>query len=355
MVLQTVNYLARPHVRIPTSPIRGPSAWHSSEHGDEDGWTYELGASDIRVIEDALRRVNGLGLATERLRARDFPLAGLADRIRTWQHVLGDGRGFLRIRGVPVERWDMPDVERFFWALGQHLGIPGAQNGDGDLLGHVRDQRLGRDGQVRQYRTSEGIRYHCDTADVVGLLCVHGAASGGTSRIASSVAVFNRILETRPDLARCLFEPICVDTRGDGNVDAFRVQPGAFDGRRLRTFFHSGYMRTAQRYAGIPRLTGGQGELLDCFDEIAESAEFRLDMEFRPGDIQLISNHTIVHARTGYQDRPEPGPRRHLLRLWLSLEGTYSVRDVGRRARAAADVLGWVARRRWLLSRRALR
>jgi len=43
-------------------------------------------------------------------------------------------------------------------------------------------------------------------------------------------------------------------------------------------------------------------------------------MWLEPGDMQFISNCTIVHARTGFEDWPEPERRRHLLRLWLSLE-----------------------------------
>ena len=31
-------------------------------------------------------------------------------------------------------------------------------------------------------------------------------------------------------------------------------------------------------------------------------------------------NHTIVHARTAYEDHPEPERKRHLLRLWLSID-----------------------------------
>src|SRR5215470_13202344 len=42
-----------------------------------------------------------------------------------------------------------------------------------------------------------------------------------------------------------------------------------------------------------------------------------LDIEFKPGDIQLIHNHVILHDRTDYEDWPEPERKRHLLRLWL--------------------------------------
>ena len=43
-----------------------------------------------------------------------------------------------------------------------------------------------------------------------------------------------------------------------------------------------------------------------------------LDMEFRPGDIQLLKNSVILHKRTEYEDWDEPDRKRHLLRLWLA-------------------------------------
>ena len=43
-----------------------------------------------------------------------------------------------------------------------------------------------------------------------------------------------------------------------------------------------------------------------------------MTMEFRPGDIQLVHNHTLLHDRTAFVDWPEPERRRHLLRLWLA-------------------------------------
>ena len=57
---------------------------------------------------------------------------------------------------------------------------------------------------------------------------------------------------------------------------------------------------------------------MDLLDELAASDTFRLDMDFQPGDIQFLHNHQILHARTAYEDYPEPERKRHLLRLWLS-------------------------------------
>jgi hypothetical protein len=41
-------------------------------------------------------------------------------------------------------------------------------------------------------------------------------------------------------------------------------------------------------------------------------------MDFRPGDMQFVSNHWILHSRTAYEDFAEPEKRRHLFRLWLA-------------------------------------
>jgi hypothetical protein len=41
-------------------------------------------------------------------------------------------------------------------------------------------------------------------------------------------------------------------------------------------------------------------------------------MAFLPGDIQLLHNHQILHSRNDFENWPEPGRHRHLLRLWLA-------------------------------------
>ena len=70
-----------------------------------------------------------------------------------------------------------------------------SQNRKGELLGHVRDTGADRaDRYVRQYLTTQNIPFHCDAADMVGLLCLEKAKSGGLSRIASSVSVAQWII-----------------------------------------------------------------------------------------------------------------------------------------------------------------
>jgi hypothetical protein len=59
--------------------------------------------------------------------------------------------------------------------------------------------------------------------------------------------------------------------------------------------------------------------LLDSYEAIASEPGMYVDMDLQPGDIQLLSNHTNLHARTAYEDFEDPAEHRHLLRLWLSL------------------------------------
>jgi hypothetical protein len=67
---------------------------------------------------------------------------------------------------------------------------------------------------------------------------------------------------------------------------------------------------------GVPPFTDAQRAAFKAFAETAKTVYF--DMDFRPGDIQLLHNHIAVHTRTTFEDWPEPERKRHLMRLWLS-------------------------------------
>ena len=126
-----------------------------------------------------------------------------------------------------------------------------------------------------------------------------------------------------------------------------RLKPGtelAFDlpvNGELRTFWQSDYYRTVNRHAHVPKMTGALKDLLDTYDGIANSPAFHLDMDLEPGDVQLISNHTILHARTAFEDWPEPEKRRHLLRLWISIPEPVPLAE---RLRTARSLVGVVSR-----------
>jgi hypothetical protein len=319
---QSFHYFDRPHDGPAATAVESPAAWRGADLEGSRAWRYVLSTDHVGELERALAQAAATGRATGSLEAADFPLPTLAPVVRAWRDEIANGRGFQVVSGVPVERWSSADTERFFWCLGLHMGRPGAQNPQGDLLGHVTDTGAdAADPFVRLYQTSSHIAFHCDAADVVGLLCLSAGASGGASRIASSVAVYNEIVRRRPDLVPRLYEPFLLDIRNEDRSGGLRylpIPPCRFADGRLRTFYHSDYFRSVVRHEDVAPFDPQETELLDLYEEIAGSPEFRIDMELRPGDIQWLSNHSVVHARTAYRD--SAGPRRHLLRLWLSIE-----------------------------------
>ena len=320
---QTLRYFDRPHTSPAVSPISSPAAWKRRDL-ENAPWRVWLSPDEISEVQRAVSEWQARKLPLANMTRSDFPLPTLAPRIDTWRREVSEGRGLQVVSGVPVHGWSVEESSAFFWGLGQHLGLPGAQNRKGDLLGHVRDTGADKvDRYVRQYLTTQNIPFHCDAADMVGLLCLRKAKSGGLSRIASSVSVYNELLRRRPDLAPRLFEPFMLDTRDEAEANGMKVlpvPPCRHAAGALRTFWHAEYFRTSQRHEGV-RLTDAENELFDLYDEISASPEFFIDMDLEPGDIQLLSNHTVIHARTDYVDHVEPDRKRHLLRLWITLRG----------------------------------
>ncbi len=321
---QALRYFDRRHEEVRDRPLDVAAAWRGSALAHKGDWTVSFSADEIRELEAAADSAVAHGHGLADVRREDFPLPELSDKIADWAGELSGGRGFLLLRGLPVERWGEDRSALVFWGLGQHLGEPGAQNPAGELLGHVVD--TGEDASdpfVRRYRTAGDIAYHCDLADVVGLLCLQSSRVGGASRIVSSVSVYNKVLSRRPDLVARLYEPFYLDVRGEegqGGPRAVPVAPCRYAEGKISTFYHSDYFRSAVRHEDVPPFSEAESTLLDLYEEIAASPDLYLDMELRPGDIQLLSNHVVLHARTAYEDLPDQ--RRHLLRLWLSLDPT---------------------------------
>jgi hypothetical protein len=144
-----------------------------------------------------------------------------------------------------------------------------------------------------------------------------------------------------------------LDTHGEGGVDAFPVVPCRYSNGRLQTTYHSDYFRSAGTHPGVPPLAPGDVALLDSYERIANEEGMYLEMDLEPGDVQLISNHSVLHARTAYEDEADPALRRHLLRLWLSFGEPLGLADRLRKKRELLRLLLGVARQRRPALRRA--
>jgi hypothetical protein len=296
-----------------------PAVWTAADlHRAE--WTVTLTTEHREEIAHAARAAVRAGATPEGLDRDGFPLPGLVADIAGWTEQLACGRGFLLLRGFPIEELTPAEIELAYLGLSVHLGSPVGQNKDGAILTHIRDERLA-DPTVRLYRTNQRQDFHTDGADIIGLLCLHRSLRGGESRIVSAGALYNEILNRRPDLLEVLYQPFAWDRQGEqqpGEKPWFELAPLADIDGDPRFFYIGWYIRDAQRHADVPRLTNDQLDAIALIEAIANDPAFHIEMDFQPGDIQLLNNARILHAREAYDDPDDPTQRRHLLRLWLA-------------------------------------
>lgn len=286
-------------------PQTGASAWIGAQLANDNTWVWQLADMEIDQV---------LGASPE---------PELLARVDELRRELTQGKGFQLIRGLPVEALTPTEAGDAFSFFGSLLGSLRSQNASGELLGHVRNVGAdATDPNVRIYQTDRRQTFHTDSSDVVGLMCLETAASGGESLLVSIATIYNRLLEADPELTALLFEPVATDRRGEvpaGDRGFFTIPVLNWFDDRLTVMYQRQYIESAQRFDGAPRLTKPVIRALDLLDSIANDPEIHLPMTLRVGDMQFVHNHSILHDRTGFIDKP--GSPRHLLRLWLSVPG----------------------------------
>ena len=145
--------------------------------------------------------------------------------------------------------------------------------------------------------------------------------------------VFNTLQRTRPDVVRLLSQPIWYfDRKGEVSQDQDpyirtsvlyleREGPPGSE-QRVYSKFDPYFVRSLSRFSDppsslIPPLSEEQKEAIDVLEQTCQDLSLHMILEV--GDIQFVSNFHVLHARTAYKDNAPPAPRRHLMRLWLSV------------------------------------
>lgn len=302
--------------------VEGQSVWYGRDLQRSREWIHCFSDAEVREIEEAVKVVRQTGRVLGEIEKHDFPLPNLGPLLAAIQHDVVWGRGFMVLRGLPVDEWSTKEVAIAYWGLGRHFGDPVSQNAKGHLLGHVKD--IGMDPTMpatRLYTTRARLAFHTDSSDVVGLLCIRPASRGGESLLCSSPTVFNELLATRRDALEVLLQPFHFDRKDEipeGGKPYWPMPVFNFHDGHLTTYYDRDFILTAPRHDEVPALTAAQIEAMELLEETANRDDMRLEMRLRPGDIQLIHNHQILHSRTEYEPASDPDRGRHLLRLWLS-------------------------------------
>ncbi|XXG96075.1 hypothetical protein Hte_002352 [Hypoxylon texense] len=145
------------------------------------------------------------------------------------------------------------------------------------------------------------------------------SATGGESLLASNARIYNEIAEKRPDV---------IHTLADKNWIFDEFHEGDYHTRPLLHNFPThgpGFVYSRRpltgawfspHCAGVPAMTEVQAEALDMVHFTAEA--HRLEVHLQVGDIELINNFALFHARRGFVD--DSSAARHIIRLWLRNE-----------------------------------
>ncbi|NKI99273.1 TauD/TfdA family dioxygenase [Novosphingobium sp. SG707] len=324
------------------TPITGRALWGPGDFKG-DGWIWRITPEEADEIEQALRAVQKLGLGVGQFSREQFTLPLFSVKLAAIRKELIEGIRFALVRKLPVERFSVAELEIIYWGLGLYLGTGIGQNAAGALLSHVTFHGLDAStGRVRGYQDRRHQEPHNDLADVVGLLCVRKAKSGGASSIVNIPAVYNELLATRPDLLPVFYRGFHLDYRGEGDdpnaTTSYRVPNfGVADGK-LCVFFGRRGIEAAMRKRGETP-TALEAEAIDLLQTLLEKPEYRVDMELETGDMQFVNNYAVMHARTAYEDYDDPSLWRLMLRLWLNLDDMVLPERLGRFTRAGfADV-----------------
>jgi hypothetical protein len=286
-----------------------PSAWNATNVGGKQGISSALSEAEIQAFDHALLQVQKLDIPVEELTKDNFPLDSISKSVQQWENEIQEGKGILVLTGFPLEKYTKGECGIIYFGLGTHFGAAQSQSLLGDRLGHVVDIG-GKDTRERAYRNSAELALHTDASDIVGMMCLVKAKQGGLSGYCSAPAIYNHLLENRPELLDQLFEGYQYHLFGeeepgaspitDHKIPVFSEKEGYLSASFLRSYIELGFEELEREKTEL------ESEALDAFDNIAHSSEFRLDFMMEPGDIAFFNNYTVLHTRTEFFDDDAP-------------------------------------------------
>ncbi|KAI7891881.1 uncharacterized protein EV154DRAFT_506776 [Mucor mucedo] len=308
--------------------IIGPTTWDGKDlKAHPEKWIYHLTPEDITDIDQAIKHFVSLDIPFSQISPSTFPLTTFQNVIIKERNNLFQGLGVGLIRGFPIEKYERKEQVAMFMGIGSYFGTFKPQNRKGHILGHIKDLTEGSttkvvysadDPTTRIYATRKAQPFHTDSTDIVSLLCLNEGQEGGLSSVISSHTLYNRLRELRPDIVELMKGRWLWDHKGEhdpSDAPYTTIQPMQYYENHLFTFWGPHFFETVSRFPGVVV----EEKYLEAIRYIQDLCEREaLYMKLQTGDIQLVNNHALLHARGAYKDIP--GQTRHLLRLWFLVD-----------------------------------
>ena len=301
--------------------IDDSSAWHRDDFLSSNAFTYRPDGQQLGELEACCTAIEARGIGFEATSRDDFRLASWQELFLALNDALRTGRGFGLLSGLPFHQWSKDRARLATWGIGLHFGDHVSQTIEGQRICDVMDVARG-EASPRQFKTNRELSLHTDpVSDMIGLACLRAAQSGGDSVLTSATTIHNQMLEQDADLLEALFDGFHVHRYGEGRaedsavteylVPVFAMAKGQLDCRYVRPTIVAGH-----KALGID-LTDRQIAAMDLFDSIAAAPENQVTFRLAEGDLVLVNNLCVLHARHRFVDAEQPDQMRHLLRLWL--------------------------------------
>ena len=233
---------------------------------------------------------------------------------------LRDGAGFVIVRDSLECPTDAEDITvRFGKALGRLL----PQNAKRETLVEIADFTDEDEFDDRGYRSPGELTPHTDPPPLIVLMCVRKARNGGTNRLVSAEAIRETLQADAPHaLARLeagypFFVP---DETIPGAGSIWSEVPVFAEGAGgLSCIYYRPFIERAADIGEAP-LSARSVEALNLFDTTSSDVDLTVTHTLEPGELLVLNNYRVLHARDDYEDWPEKDKRRKLLRLWLDAD-----------------------------------
>lgn len=176
-------------------------------------------------------------------------------------------------------------------------------------------------------KTKAETGYHTDSTakhyfpDIIGLLCLQPAKSGGESLITNAANLFQHIITEHPELKDLLHQPWCRDVITPGTVNNTEAilandipiyqydSNGGVIFRYMRYWIESALVKLGSE---IPsELT----KALDIIDNYFAAPEHAMCFRLERGDMLFVNNRFLCHNRTAFEDGENP---RVYVRAWIN-------------------------------------
>lgn len=308
-----------------TNNVYDDRAWRANSIDNTTAWYYPLSKDCLSGFSHTICQVQHQSRPITQMSHLDVLSNGCAECLQPVRDALHSGRGFAIVERLPVKRDEVEKALSMYWLIGQFLGVPMTQNIEGTLLYNVRDTGQNVAQGARFSVTNAESSFHNDNSfgeplpDLVGLLCLHTAKSGGQSQLISGYALHNELLENYPDALRTLYQLFCFDRRGqfkarEAPTSRFPIFQWSMDELTIRYLYY--YIQVGHEREGTA-LTADQRNALAVVEALLRRPDFRVEFNLQPGQMLFTNNRWILHNRTAFEDYPQPEQRRHYVRLWL--------------------------------------